>query len=263
LQATYTDFYYLRDIWKTTTERDALLGVSMTGIASQKTDILDVTGAALHAKEVNKKWAGLLDINPASRITCVKPSGTSSMILGTSSGIHAWHADYYIRRIRIGKDEAIYKYLYENHPELVVDEIGNTSGAIIEIPQKAPKGALTGQKEDAFGFLERVKNMTIRWVNPGHSDGQNTHNISATVYIDDGQWDEVGEWMWLNRHYYNGLSCYPEMAVYTQAPFEACDKETYLKMLVPLREIDLTNIVEFEDSTDFSDPACGGGGCDI
>ena len=263
LQATYTDFYYLRDIWKTTTERDALLGVSMTGIASQKTDILDVTGAALHAKEVNKKWAGLLDINPASRITCVKPSGTSSMILGTSSGIHAWHSEYYIRRIRIGKDEAIYKYLYENHPELVVDEIGNSDGAIIEIPQKAPDGALTGQREDAFGFLERVKNMTIRWVNPGHSDGQNTHNISATVYIKDGQWDEVGEWMWLNRHYYNGLSCYPEQAVYTQAPFEVCDKETYERMLIPLREIDLTNIIEYDDSTDFSDPACGGGGCDI
>tara|TARA_Y100000004_G_scaffold101756_1_gene114082 strand:- start:876 stop:2750 length:1875 start_codon:yes stop_codon:yes gene_type:complete len=263
LQASYTDFYYLRDIWRETTERDALLGVSMTGIASQKTDLLDVTGAALKAKEVNKKWADILGINPASRITCVKPSGTSSMVLGTSSGIHAWHSEYYIRRIRIGKEEPIYNYLLQNHPELIDDEDGNPAGAVIEIPQKAPDHALTADKENAFEFLERVKNMTIRWVNPGHSDGQNTHNISATVYIKDGQWDEVGEWMWLNRHYYNGLSCYPEFAVYKQAPFEACDKATYEKMLQSLKDVDLTKIVEYDDSTDFSDPACGGGGCDI
>jgi len=264
LQATYTDFYYLRDIWRTTTEKDALLGVSMTGIASTKMDSLDVTGAAHLAKKVNKEWASRLGINTAARVTCVKPSGTSSLILGTSSGIHAWHSKYYIRRIRISKDELIYNYLFMNHPELVADELENPNGAVIEIPQVAPTNALTSESEDSFAFLERLKNMTIRWVNPGHNDGQNTHNISATVYIKEHEWDEIGEWMWLNRHYYNGLSCYPESSWYAQAPFERCDKITYEKMMSSLRKIDLTQIKEFEDNTSFSaEAACGGGACEI
>lgn len=139
LQAGYTDFHYLRDIWRKTTEKDSLLGVSMTGIASNIVEKLDIESASLQAKLENRRVAKLLQINPASRVTCVKPAGTTSLVLGSSSGIHAWHDEYYIRRVRVGKNEAIYSYLANNHPELVEDEYFNpTEQAVISIPQKAP-----------------------------------------------------------------------------------------------------------------------------
>tara|TARA_R100000808_G_scaffold25064_1_gene61148 strand:- start:3526 stop:5421 length:1896 start_codon:yes stop_codon:yes gene_type:complete len=265
LQASYTDFHYLRDIWKTTTEKDALLGVSMTGLASNKVTNLDITGTAYMSKVINAEWADILGINAASRITCVKPSGTASMVCGSSSGIHAWHSDYYIRRIRVGKVETICKYLVDNHPELIVEDMDNPDGMIIEIPQKAPTGALTKDQEDTFMFLERVKNTTVRWVNPGHNNGQNTHNVSATVYINKGDWDEVGEWMWLNRHFYNGLSCFPnDETSYNQPPFEVCSKNRYEEMLKSLKTLDLSQIVETEDDTNFGqEAACAGGACEI
>tara|TARA_R110002020_G_scaffold180072_3_gene374014 strand:- start:5304 stop:7187 length:1884 start_codon:yes stop_codon:yes gene_type:complete len=265
LQASYTDFHYLRDVWRTTTEKDSLLGVSMTGLASNKVTNLDITGTVYMAKQINKEWAELLNINPASRITCVKPSGTASMVCGSSSGIHAWHNDYYIRRIRVGRDESICKYLSDNHPELIVDDEFNPDGRIIEIPQKAPSNSLLKKQEDTFMFLERVKNTTVRWVNPGHNNGQNTHNVSATVYINNNEWDEVGEWMWLNRHFYNGLACFPDDdTVYPQSPFEACSKAKYEEMMKSLTKVDLTQIIEYDDDTNFGqDPACGGGACEI
>ena len=265
MQATYTDFHYLRDIWQSTTEKDALLGVSMTGLASNRVMNLDITGSVYMAKQVNAEWAEKLGINPTARLSCVKPSGTASMVCGSSSGIHAWHDDYYIRRIRVGKNEAICGYLKENHPELIVDDEFNADGGIIEIPQKAPSQSLLLKDEDTFMFLERVKNTTIRWVNPGHNEGQNTHNVSATVYIKPDEWDEVGEWMWLNRHFYNGLACFPtNNTVYVQAPFESCSVRTYKKMMKSLKAVDLTQIIEYDDDTNFgNDPACGGGACEI
>ena len=142
LQAGYTEFHYLRPVWQRTTEKDALIGVSMTGIASNKVLDLNVTEAANEVKKENKRVAELLGIKPAARCTTVKPAGTTSLTLGTSSGIHAWHNDFYIRRMRVGKNEAIYKYLLDNHPELVEDEYFRPHDtAVISVPQKAPEGA--------------------------------------------------------------------------------------------------------------------------
>ena len=264
LQASYTDFHYLRDIWKETTEKDALLGVSMTGLASNKVANLDVTGAVFVAKRENARVADLIGVQRAARLTCIKPSGTASCVLGTSSGIHAWHSPYYIRRIRVNDDEPISVYLNENHPELMEKDQFNPNGYCIALPQKAPIGATTSKDEDVFAFLERVKDASIRWVSPGHSNGQNTHNVSATVYIPDGKWDEVGKWMWLNRHFYNGLSCFPyDENAYPQPPFEATDKKTYDKMMQSLNSIDLTQVTD-DDNDNFNDnPACAGGACEI
>ena len=143
LQAGYTDFHYLREIWRKNTEKDALLGVSMTGIASNIVEHLDLEMAAIEVKRENKRVAELIGIKPAARTTCVKPAGTTSLVLGTSSGIHAWHHPYYIRRLRVGKNEAIYNYLLENHPELVEDEFFNpTAQAVISVPQKHQKTLL-------------------------------------------------------------------------------------------------------------------------
>lgn len=265
LQAGYTDFHYLREVWRKATEKDALLGVSMTGIASNVVEHLDLEMAAYEVKKENEKIAKIIGIKPASRTTCVKPAGTTSLVLGTSSGIHAWHNDYYIRRLRVGKNEAIYQYLLDNHKELVEDEYFNPhEQAVISIPQKAPKNALT-RHESVFDLLERVKNFSIRWVRAGHKDGLNTHNVSATISIKDNEWERVAEWMWLNRHYYNGLSVLPyDGGSYTQAPFEDCDAKKYVELTNSLTNIDLTNVVETQDNTDLSgEIACGPDGCEI
>jgi len=265
LQASYTDFHYLRDIWRKTTEKDALIGVSMTGIASGCLDGLDIKSAAAMVKWENQRVSELIGINKAARTTCVKPAGTTSLTLGTSSGIHAWHNDYYIRRIRVGKNEAIYNFLVKSHPELVEDEYFRPHDtAVISIPQRSPDGS-TLRAESALQLLKRVKFITEEWVHRGFRRGQNTHNVSATVSIKDAEWVDVGEWMWENRSSYNGLSVLPyDGGTYTQAPFEDCSKETYEAMMRTLKDIDLTMVKEEEDNTDLKgEVACGGGACEI
>jgi len=265
LQAGYTDFHYLRDVWRRTTEKEALIGVSMTGIASGKVLGLDTTEAAKVVKKENQRVAKLLDINTAARTTTVKPAGTTSLTLGTSSGIHAWHNDYYIRRLRVGKNEAIYTYLSVFHPDMIEDEYFRPHDtAVISIPQKAPEGAIM-RTESALQLLRRVAKISNEWVNPGTRSGQNTHNVSATISIKEAEWADVGEWMWENRKVYNGLSVLPyDGGTYKQAPFEDCSKETYEAMLATLEEVDLTKVIEVEDNTDLSgELACAGGACEI
>ena len=265
LQAGYTDFHYLRDVWKRTTEKDALIGVGMTGIGSGVVLGYDMKAAAEAVKQENERVAGLIGINKAARTTTVKPSGTSSLVLGTSSGIHAWHNDFYLRRIRVGKNEAIYTYLSIYHPELVEDEFFRPHDtAVITIPQKAPEGSIL-RYESVFQMLDRVKKVSQEWVRSGHRTGQNTHNVSATVSIKEDEWDLVGDWMWKNRKFYNGLSVLPyNGGTYTQAPFSDCTKEEYEKLVKTLKDVDLTKIVELQDNTDLSgEIACGASGCEI
>lgn len=266
LQAGYTDFHYLREVWKETTEKDALIGVSMTGIGSGKVLNLDMKKAASVVKRENTRVAKLIGINPAARCTTVKPSGTASLVLGTSSGIHAWHAEYYIRRLRVGKNEAIYTYLLINHPELLEDDYFRPHDtAVISIPQKAPEGSIL-RTESSIDLLERVKKVATEWVKSGHRKGSNGHNVSATVSLKDNEWEAAGEWMWENRKHYNGLSVLPhDGGTYVQPPFEDCTKEKYDEMMKSLHNIDLTQVVELEDNTDLSgEVACGGGGnCEI
>ena len=265
LQAGYTDFHYLRDVWRRNTEKDALVGVSMTGIASGRVLELDMKKAALAVKKENKRVARLIGINAANRTTCVKPAGTTSLTLGTSSGIHAWHSDYYIRRLRVGKSEPIYTYLCVNHDNLVEDEYFRPHDtAIISVPQKAPDDSIT-RSESALQLLKRTKHVSEEWVKNGHVRGQNTHNVSATISIRDAEWIDVGDWMWENRTSYNGLSVLPfDGGSYQQQPFEDCSKERYDALVSELETIDLTKVIELDDHTDLkSEVACGGGGCEV
>ena len=265
LQAGYTNFHYLREIWQRTTEKDALIGVSMTGIGSAAVLQLDMKEAASIVKRENSRVAKLIGINKAARTTCVKPAGTTSLTLGTSSGIHAWHNDFYIRRMRVGKNESIYNYLSINHPELLEDDYFRPHDtACISIPQSAPKGSIL-RTESPFQLLERVKKVATEWVKPGHRAGSNTHNVSATISLRDHEWDAAGKWMWDNREYYNGLAVLPyDGGTYIQAPFEDITEEKYNELIESLMDINLDNVVEIEDNTDLKgELACAGGACEI
>jgi ribonucleoside-diphosphate reductase alpha chain len=290
LQAGFYDFHYLRPIWSKTTQKDALLGIGMTGIGSGEILKYDLELVANTAKTVNRDISGFIGTNEAARITCIKPSGTTSLVLGTASGIHAWHAPYYLRTMRFNKNEAIALYLMINHPELCEDDVLRPTDTVcVRIPVKAPEGSIF-RTETAIDTLERVKKFSTEWVKPGHINGANTHNVSATISIDksrkyigvnmsDGQgvryteiadgymdeWEVVGDWMWANRETYNGLSVLPFFGgSYQQAPFEDITEEEYNKRIASVQEIDLTKVVEMDDNVDFGQvAACAGGACEI
>jgi len=249
LQASYTDFHYLRPIWKETTEREALIGVGMTGIGSGAVLDLDLDHAARIVKVTNECWADMLGINSAARCTTIKPSGTSSLVVGSSSGIHAWHAPYYIRRQRLGKNEALYGYLASVAPELLEDEIMDVMKLTNETDKKLricriggkawwftkrlrseynltiaeglrhvnavasfPQKAPEGsimRTESALDLLNRVGKFNKEWVRPGHVLGANCNNVSCTISVKEPEWADVIDWMWNNRNGYNGIAVLP------------------------------------------------------
>lgn len=267
LQASYTDFHYLRPQWKETTEREALLGIGMTGIASNKIFNLDIEQAAQIAVNTNKEFSKRVGVNQAARVLCVKPSGTSSLVASCSSGIHAWHSKYYIRRMRFNKEEAIYKYLVNICPELFEDcKFASSTTAILSLPQESPDNAMT-RNESALDLLERVKEVYTKWILSGHNTGVNTHNVSVTISVRDSEWDDVRDWMWENRDCYAGISVLPyDGGTYVQAPFEEITEEQYLELVskLTLAPIDLTKVIEHEDNTNFTEnSACAGGACEV
>tara|TARA_R100000664_G_scaffold12797_1_gene20517 strand:- start:7449 stop:9308 length:1860 start_codon:yes stop_codon:yes gene_type:complete len=265
LQAGYTNFHYLRPIWQTTTAKDSLIGVGMTGICNGEILKYSLEEAADKVRLVNKSIAETIGINPAARQTTIKPSGTTSCVVGTSSGIHAWHSKYYIRRMQCTKDEALYVYLSRNHPELVKDYKAIPNTAVIEIPQTAPNGAIVRDDESALDLLERVSKFNVEWVRSGHLEGSNANNVSATVSIKEDEWDEVRDWMWKNKQLFNGLSVLPyDGGSYIQAPFEDIDQATFNKLYTQLKTVDLTMVVEADDNTELAqEVACAGGSCEV
>jgi hypothetical protein len=265
LQASYTDFPFVRPKWKDITEKEALLGVSFTGIADANNIVtaeLLEKGANL-VKEVNEKYAKKLGINIAARTTAIKPEGTSSCILGSSSGIHARHSSYYIRRVRMNKDDALAVYLKHVIPHLVEDDVTSSSGVVVSIPQESPKGAIVREDETALRLLERALFYNKHWVQAGHRHGKNPHNVSVTISVKDNEWETLRESMWENRNSYSGISLLPYSDhTYKQAPFEECTKEQYEELSKNITEIDLKEVIENQDNTSRIDQlACVGGVC--
>lgn len=265
LQATYDSFEYISENWQENQQDERLLGVSLTGICDIDYTKFDWNKASLHSAEVNAKYAEILGINEAARITCIKPEGTASCVMGTASGIHARHSQYYIRRVRYNKQEPIAKYLMENHPELVEEEEFNPLNIVVALPQKSPAESVTRENESAIDTLERVKFFNEHWVSPGHRYGPNQHNVSCTISVRNNEWSKVGKWMWENRDVYSGIAVLPYSdAIYKQAPFEECDEETYNTMMKNLKSIDLTKVLEVEDNTNLlGELACAGGACEV
>lgn len=264
LQAGFTDFHYLRPIWKETTEKDALIGVGITGIADHNFLSLDEIQAANKVLLENERVANIISINKAARATVVKPSGTTSCVLGTSSGIHAWHDNYYLRTTRYTKTDALAQYLQSYNPEICETDEWDSKTLCVRLPIEAPEGAIT-REESVFDLLERVKRFNLNWVKPGHRKGDNINNVSATISVKPEQWVEIGDWMWENREHYSGISVLPyDNGSYVQAPFETLTEEQYVEKLSKLKYIDINQVEEEDDNVQFTNEvSCAGGACEI
>ena len=267
LQAAYTDFKYIRPEWKKNAEAAALIGVSITGVASHS-DLtkIDFEQAVAEVRRANAEIADMIGINRAERLTTVKPDGTGALFLGTSSGVHPWHAKHYIRRVIINKLEPIYTYMKKNFPELLEDEARHPDhNAVLSLVMRAPDGAITRRNETAIEFLNRVRYIYENWVKPGHNSGKNYNNVSCTVNVKNHEWDEVREWMWENRMNYTGVSLLPYSdASYVQAPFEDTNEEVYKEFAAKNYVFKLDTIKEEQNFVNFNaEAACMAGNCEV
>ena len=177
-----------------------------------------------------------------------------------------WYSKFYIRRAQVNKKEPIYAYLMEHLPELLEDKIGEEEyTAIISVPQKAPDSAIISADSSAEDILERCKRFNIEWIRESHNRGENFHNVSATVYVNEDEYDKTRDWMWENRFHYHGLTILPfDGHTYKQTPFEECTEEKYNELLAKFKHIDLSLVEELEDLTNLNDQAaCVGGVCSI
>jgi len=265
LQAGFTDMHYLGREWEENCRKDSLLGISLTGIGDNAEYAqFNFEKAVEQAKKTNCETAKRIGIQEAARISCIKPEGTASLVLGCASGVHGRHSQFYIRRFRFKRNESVAMYFAEQNPDLVVEDKFDPDGIILELPQKSPQHSIT-RSETALETLERLKFFRQHWVEPGHVSGENTHNVSCTVSVRDNEWDEVGAWMWENRDFYNGIAVLPwDGGSYVQAPFEDCDEETYNRMMEKVKNVDLSTVLEEDDNTNqVENLACAGGHCAI
>ena len=273
LQAGFIDFHYLRPIWRKNSVEDSLIGVGITGICNgnildlyEKDSFLLKNGAKVVAVQ-NEIVSKRIGIPVAARQTTIKPSGTTSCVLGTSSGIHAWHNKKFIRNIQCAVGDDLYTFMSNHHPELITIMDYDPKTAVIGIPLNAPDNGVVRDNETAIQMLDRVKLFNEEWVHNGHVRGDNMNNVSATVSIRDHEWKPVGEWMWNNRNSYSGISVLPhDGGTYRNAPFEEVSDEVFNRKVdyINNNEIDLTMIIEEIDNTTQSDTAaCAGGACEI
>jgi len=269
LQASYTDFGYVNPEWKRNADDEALLGVSITGQAEGWDELIatiDVPNFKETVDYLTDKWAKLVGINPPKRTLTTKPSGTTSALLGVTSGIHAAHSEFYIRRVRVDVSHPLAIHLAglpEFKPFIELDKF-NSSNYVISIPvQKV--GAITRSQESAVELMERMKKINEVWVSKGHYEGKDTHNVSLTVSYKPEEEAGIKEWMWNNRNVYCGISLLPyDGGTYVQAPFQEIDKETYERLAAEFPQIDLSG-VNFGAAVDerMGEAACGANGCEL
>ena len=262
LQATLTDFRYLRSKWKQNTEEEALLGVSMTGIMDSKLTNgynkgLPTLLEALknEAIKTNKEWAKKLGINQAAAITCVKPSGTVSQLVDSASGIHGRFADYYIRRVRADVRDPLCEVLKEAGVPHEVDVTSPTT-LVFSFPQKAPKGSVIASSQTGMEQLELWNVYQKHWCE---------HKPSITVYYTDDEFLAIGNWLYNNFDDCSGVSFLPYSDhSYQQAPYEAIDEETYKELKKASPTQISWDITENSDVTEGAQTlACTGGACEI
>ena len=231
LQAGFSKMAYLGEVTERILRREALLGVSMTGIMERHDICLDPDiqkeGARV-VKKTNKDLAKKIGINTAARTTCVKPEGTASCILGTSSGIHPHHAKRYIRRVQANKMEDIYQHFKKTNPRACEESVwsANDSDDVICFCIEVPAGSKLKNQIGAIGLLEYVKSTQQNWVMTGRNDSLCVkpflqHNVSNTINVKPEEWEDVEKFIYKNRKYFCGVSLLPLSGDkdYPQAPF--------------------------------------------
>lgn len=266
LQASLTNFRFLRAKWKHNCEEEALLGVSLTGICDHPvmsgkegdTKLISwLTILREHAREVNKKWAKRLGINPSAAITCIKPEGTSSLLNGTSSGIHPRYSRYVLRTVRQANTDPLTSFLKDqgvpNEP-CNMDPHGTT---IFSFPLESPKEAIVTDDMDAIDQLKLGTIYNTHWCD---------HQVSMTVYYRDDNWFRMCDYMWSHWDQMTGVSFLPQLEhTFEQAPYTAIDRQTYLKLKKQQPVIDWSKLADFEAGEDFTEAgqqsACEGDKC--
>jgi len=266
LQATLTDFRYLRNVWKRNTEEEALLGVSMTGIMDHyllsKGDSPDLEKWLEQIRDVavktNEKWATKLGINQSAAITCVKPSGTVSQLVDSASGIHPRFSEHYIRRVRSDKKDPLAQFM-QTAGFPVEQDLMSQASLVFSFPVKSPQGCTTVKQVGAMEQLKLWKAYQNHWCE---------HKPSITVYYTDDEFLEVAQWIWDNFDLCSGISLLPYSDhVYQQAPYEDIDAEKYEELLAAMPvSVDWSALEQFEqddNTTGSQELACVGGACEI
>lgn len=277
LQAAYTDFEYLSNTSKEITEKEALLGVSITGMMDNPAILLNPDNQremAEYSKEVNEEWAKKLGISPCARTTCIKPEGTSSIILETASGIHPAHAKKYIRRIQCNKMDPVYKFIKANNPHACEESVwsANKTDDVVSFPITSNPGAMVKSDLTAIKHLEIIKSTQQNWVIPGTRDiskGIN-NNVSCTVIVGDNEWEEVQKYIYDNREYFTAVALIPNTGdkLYKQAPNEAVttqeDEVKFEELMKKWKSLNFKDFKEEDDNTKLQqEAACAGGGCEV
>jgi ribonucleoside-triphosphate reductase len=270
-QSTLTNFRYVRSGWKKNAEEERLLGVSLTGIMDHLVLAGNdpyglIMGGDLsyllttlkeHSVEVNKEWSERLGIQPSVAITTVKPSGTVSQLVDSSSGIHPRYSQYYVRTVRADAKDPLAAFLIEQGVPWEWDVTKPNSVYVFSFPMKSPEGAVLRNDISAIEQLEHYLVFAKYYCE---------HNPSITVYVREHEWMEVGAWVYKHFEELGGVSFLPHSDhSYKQAPYQEIDEETYNKLKAEFPKIEWDKFVEIEDTTDnVKELSCmAGGSCEI
>jgi ribonucleoside-diphosphate reductase alpha chain len=268
VQSSLTNFKYLRKIWKDNCEEERLLGVSLTGQMGHKTlngsegaDKLARTLSAMReqAISVNAATAGAMGINASTAITTVKPSGTVSQLTASSSGMHPWHSEFYIRSVRGDNKDPITRFLKDYGVPHEPDITKPDHTTVFYFPQKAPHDSVVRDDLSAIDHLEIWKAYKQNWTE---------HNPSVTISVREHEWIEVANWVYENWDYVGGISFLPyDGGSYKQAPYQECDESDYKRFMTTMPEnIDwsMLSAYETEDTTTGTQTlACSSGSCEV
>lgn len=279
LQAAYTDFPFLSNTSKELTEEEALLGVSITGFMDNPDILLNYEyqrEMAKYAVAVNKEWTELIGINQAARVTLTKPEGSSSLVLGSASGIHPHHSHRYIRRIQCNKIDPVYQHFHSFNPHASEESVwsANKTDDVVSFPVEVDPSSIVKSDLTAIEHLEIIKNTQINWVDSGATDKNKKpirHNVSCTVIVNNqgDEWDRVIDYLYDNRNYFSAVSLLGSDGdqIYKQAPLEAVRPDIEKKFdelknnWIP---VDYTSLKESTDNTKQSQTVvCAGNQCEL
>lgn len=261
IQSCFTHFPYLRDVWKKNTEEERLLGVSFTGVFDnpillENPDLLERLKA--HAVLTNKQYAEVLGIPRSAAITCVKPSGTVSLLVGASAGCHPAHAKYYVRTVRGDNKDPMTKFLKAQKVPNEPDAMSHDNVTVFSFPMKSGPEARTRHDVTAIEHLKAWLTLQRHWCE---------HKPSVTINVKDDEWDEVGDFVYEHFDEMSGVSFLPfSEHTYVQAPLQEITEEEYLRRAAEFPNVDFSRLMGFEkhDTTEGTQTlACTGGVCEI